>query len=257
MAAKDIKIQAEIEREMLSHIENGLRTVLAWHTEGVDYSRKLSTLRFIAQSFERHLDRVQSLDEHDGFIPMVLDNKPHLKPHIEDLKTRRNEERGRVQRIVELVDANGIPDICDLWFVPQLLEIPVNNDDFDRRAIDIDGNTQHLDHRDTQHTGGYNPVTHRRERLVTPGDRQGDQPVLVRVFGIGRDALTGTAAPDDPAAVTVDKTRPQRARHGDQRTAALRTWMPGCFGIDLGQIGQTGNRSAGGNRKGRHHQKND
>ncbi len=104
MARKDIKIQAEIEREMLSHIENGLRTVLAWHTEGEDYSRKLSTLRFIAQSFERHLDRVQALDEHDGFIPMVLETKPHLKPRIEDLKSHRDEERARVQKIVSRLD---------------------------------------------------------------------------------------------------------------------------------------------------------
>ena len=112
MAKKDIRIQAEIEREMLSHIENGLRTVLAWHTEGADYSRKLSTLRFIAQSFERHLDRVQALDEHDGFIPMVLETKPHLHPQIEDLKTRRDEERSRVQRIVSRLD-RLVPDKMD------------------------------------------------------------------------------------------------------------------------------------------------
>ena len=56
MVATDIRKQGQIENQMLQHLMDALRTTLAWRVDGRDMSRKLSTLRFIAQAFQRTLE---------------------------------------------------------------------------------------------------------------------------------------------------------------------------------------------------------
>jgi hypothetical protein len=67
MAPQDITQQTLLEQGMLYHLTDALRSVIDWKLHGADLSRKLSTLRFIAQSFQRHLERVMALEEYDGW----------------------------------------------------------------------------------------------------------------------------------------------------------------------------------------------
>src|SRR5882757_56856 len=78
MDHKAVTEQLQIEHGMLTHISNALRTTLDWHVEGHNTGRKLESLRFITQSFARHLERVLSLEEQEGYLDSVYETQPHL-----------------------------------------------------------------------------------------------------------------------------------------------------------------------------------
>jgi hypothetical protein len=63
MTNQDIAQQISIEHGMLKHITDALRLALGWQMEGDDLSRKLSTVRFISQSLQRHLEHLMALEE--------------------------------------------------------------------------------------------------------------------------------------------------------------------------------------------------
>ena len=99
MDPQDIAKQMQVEREMLVHIENALRAALGWEVKEDDFSRNLSTLRFVAQSFQRHLNRAWVLQEKGGYMQVVLEMKPHREPTIETMKR----EHARLQGILDVL----------------------------------------------------------------------------------------------------------------------------------------------------------
>ena len=48
--------QARIEHEILKHITNAMQASLDWETRTIGVSRKRSSVQFVAQSLQRHLD---------------------------------------------------------------------------------------------------------------------------------------------------------------------------------------------------------
>ena len=46
----------------------------------------MSTLRFITQSLQRHLERVLALEEYDGYMDLVLHESPRLSNTVAALK---------------------------------------------------------------------------------------------------------------------------------------------------------------------------
>ena len=100
MDSEDIAKQAMIEREMLGHIEQALRVVLGWQPSGGKAARKLSTLRFVGQSFQRHLDRLKVMDEHAGYMKLVVDAKPHLAATVETSKADRDKLQVTLDRVM-------------------------------------------------------------------------------------------------------------------------------------------------------------
>src|SRR5260370_35079482 len=78
MGHHDLAQQTLVENGMLMLIREGLRNTLAWSVQDAGIPRKLSTLRFITQSFQRHLERVLALEEHDGYMDLVLHESPRL-----------------------------------------------------------------------------------------------------------------------------------------------------------------------------------
>ncbi|MCC7086235.1 MAG: hypothetical protein IT427_14625 [Pirellulales bacterium] len=78
MAEPKTPQQTTIEHEALKHITSALRTVMDWHPSGDEVARKLSSLRFIAESFQRHLERLMALKEQDGYLANAIDEKPNL-----------------------------------------------------------------------------------------------------------------------------------------------------------------------------------
>jgi hypothetical protein len=92
--------QTTVETGLLQNLCNGLRNVLAWEVQGDDCSRKLSTLLFISQSFKRHLGRLMNLEETDGYMDIVLENKPFLSKKVHALKQEHDRFRYGVRRIV-------------------------------------------------------------------------------------------------------------------------------------------------------------
>ena len=72
MDHQDVARQTQVEHEMLGHIMEALRTAAGWQVRGPDASRKLSTLRFVAGSFQRHLEHLLTLEECDGYLGLAL-----------------------------------------------------------------------------------------------------------------------------------------------------------------------------------------
>src|SRR5690242_20004510 len=86
MQRKEIAEQTRVENGMLKYLVEGLRMGLAWKVHGPDFSRKLSTLRFITQSFQRHLEHMMSLEETNGYMDMVLTCAPQLGRSVDALR---------------------------------------------------------------------------------------------------------------------------------------------------------------------------
>ena len=111
--------QTQVESGLLQHLINGLRAALAWEVRGDDFSRKLSTLRFISGSFQRHLERLMTLEEVDGYMDLVLETKPFLSKSVGCLKQDhegfRSSTRDVVCRlaIVHPTDPITFAEICD------------------------------------------------------------------------------------------------------------------------------------------------
>src|SRR5690242_5906795 len=93
MELDEIAQQAAIEHEMLKHIAAALRATMQWELTGNDVSRKLGSLRFISQSFQRHLDHVMTLEEYDGYMNVVTESYPEYTERTE--KLRRDHDRFR------------------------------------------------------------------------------------------------------------------------------------------------------------------
>jgi hypothetical protein len=123
---QDIAQQTQVEHELLRHIIEGLRRTAGWQVPGPDASRKLSTLRFIAQSFQRHLERLLALEEHDGYLEMVRRIAPWLSRAADALGAQHDAFRGEARRLVERLErpqateAPGLDEVCA--GLPRLLD---------------------------------------------------------------------------------------------------------------------------------------
>lgn len=100
MNPNDVAKQGQIENQMLKHLIEGIRSTIAWKVTNTDVARKVSTLRFIAQSFQRHLARLMTLEEYDGYMSLVVDSCPRLAKTVELLRSEHDRFRVRVDRVV-------------------------------------------------------------------------------------------------------------------------------------------------------------
>ena len=98
--AREIARQANVELAILLGIEQSLRLALQWMTRDRGNSHKLSTLRFAARSFERHLTRTRVLADHGGYMHSITDANPHLASKVRALKDVREELQANFERII-------------------------------------------------------------------------------------------------------------------------------------------------------------
>ncbi len=96
----DIAMQIEVELALLMNIEQAFRIALDWKTHGGGNIRKLSTLRFVARTFERHLARLRVLSEHGGYMHLVADMKPHLAGAVQVLKRLRDDLQDHLEQLI-------------------------------------------------------------------------------------------------------------------------------------------------------------
>jgi hemerythrin-like domain-containing protein len=119
MAHDDIAQQTLVEHGLLRHITEALRLTAGRRAEGHDPPRTLSTLRFIAQSFERHLGRLMALEEHDGYMDVVLRTEPRLGKAVDALREEHGQFRGAVGRLarrpgqLSAADPESFAAACD------------------------------------------------------------------------------------------------------------------------------------------------
>jgi len=98
--SQEIVRQADVELAILLGIEQSLRIALQWMTRDRGNSHKLSTLRFAARSFERHLTRTRVLADHGGYMHSITDANPHLASKVRALRDVRGELQANFERII-------------------------------------------------------------------------------------------------------------------------------------------------------------
>lgn len=98
--AQEISKQIAVEVALLIHIEEALRIALDWGTGRRGNIRKLSTLRFVARSFERHLARVRALSEFGGYMHLIAARMPQLGEKIEMLRRTRDELHVHLEKML-------------------------------------------------------------------------------------------------------------------------------------------------------------
>jgi hypothetical protein len=86
MDRRTISQQVLVEQEMLNHIMSAVKTILDWKIQEHDLSRKLTSLLFITESFQRHLIRLMELEECHGLMDSITEGHPHLQQRVDSLK---------------------------------------------------------------------------------------------------------------------------------------------------------------------------
>jgi hemerythrin-like domain-containing protein len=100
----DIARQTQVENRMLQQLMEGLRMALGWKNQGPDFSRKLSTVRFIAQSFQRHLEHLMTLEENNGYMDLVVQTAPQLTRNVNVLRQEHERFRTSAGRLMQRLE---------------------------------------------------------------------------------------------------------------------------------------------------------
>jgi hypothetical protein len=110
MEHSDIQQQVLVEHETLAHVVSALRTTMSWHVTGPDFSRKLSSLRFVGESFQRHLKRLLQLEQAEGYMAAVLESRPELGDAVRALRREHVEFRKGVRDILGRLRSVAVTD---------------------------------------------------------------------------------------------------------------------------------------------------
>lgn len=116
MIESDIR-QIAIEQELLGHVMQAIRATIDWNEGKQKFQQKVSTTCFIAQSFQRHLDRLFQLKECDGYMDMLVESSPHLSEEIEDLRQEHEQFRESLGRIIPTLEQIGPFDHEEFFFI--------------------------------------------------------------------------------------------------------------------------------------------
>jgi hemerythrin-like domain-containing protein len=88
-----------MEHRVLGHVKQALRVTLNWKAPSVSMPRKLSSLKFTIKSFQRHLERVISIEEEGGYLNEVVERKPFLQERIDLLAAEHRRFRHRIRAL--------------------------------------------------------------------------------------------------------------------------------------------------------------
>jgi hypothetical protein len=89
-----------LEHQVFEHIKQALLVTLNWQAPVVGMPRKLSSLQFTIKSFQRHFERVLSVEEEGGYMTDAMDSKPHLHDRVEQLAKDHARFRDQLQKLM-------------------------------------------------------------------------------------------------------------------------------------------------------------
>jgi len=70
--------QGLAEHDLIEHVKHALRLALAWDAEEVGLHRKITSVRFCAESLARHMQLIMEIEEQGGELDEVADIRPSL-----------------------------------------------------------------------------------------------------------------------------------------------------------------------------------
>jgi hemerythrin-like domain-containing protein len=89
-----------MEHQIFEHIKQALLVTLNWQAPVVSMPRKLSSLQFTIKSFQRHFDRVLSIEEEGGYMSGVAETKPYFQERIDRLAREHSRFRDRLRKLM-------------------------------------------------------------------------------------------------------------------------------------------------------------
>ena len=96
--------QTKRESQALEHVTRALEVMVGWAVDGDGFSRKLSSVRFFTELYQRHLERLFALEEIDGYMESVSRLHPELTGQVDNLKREHERFRTAVRKIVVRID---------------------------------------------------------------------------------------------------------------------------------------------------------
>lgn len=109
--ARAIAQAACMEHQILDHVKQALRVTLDWRTPAVGLPRKVSSVQFTTKSFARHLLRMMDLEEQDGYMSVVIEEKPWLEQRVQRLERQHREFREMLEELSADIEAMpGLPE---------------------------------------------------------------------------------------------------------------------------------------------------
>jgi hypothetical protein len=96
--------QTKVESQALEHTTRALEEAIKWAVDGSDFFRKLSSVRFFTELYQRHLERLFALEEIDGYMDGIARLNPELIQQVDDLHQQHEQFRAAVRIIVVRLD---------------------------------------------------------------------------------------------------------------------------------------------------------
>jgi hypothetical protein len=105
--------QTKAESRALEHVTRALEIMLGWSVAGDGYSRKLSSVRFFTELYQRHLERLFALEEVDGFMENIVRLKPERASEVNALKKQHEEFRVAVRKSLVRIDLTSPQQLAE------------------------------------------------------------------------------------------------------------------------------------------------
>ena len=142
--------EALFEHQLLAHIAEALRTTIDWALRTQDCTSRLPSLRFIANSFHRHLEHILELEEREGYLPTV-DSHRHsdLQDDIDILRREHDLFRQRLRFAVDRLEGVSPTDYLSVGEVcTALMRLLDNINDHNHREMLLIEKVRERDERD-------------------------------------------------------------------------------------------------------------
>lgn len=112
----------QMEHQILDHVKQALRITLDWKAPVVSMPRKVSSVQFTMKSFSRHLLRMMDLEECDGYMRVVAEEKPSLDNRIRRMQRQHQEFRATLREMEPQVSSLPALPEDEFAYVCSLIE---------------------------------------------------------------------------------------------------------------------------------------
>ena len=127
-----------MEHQVFEHIKQALLVTLNWQAPSISVPRKLSSVQFTLKSFQRHFERVLSIEEDGGYMADAIYSKPYFQDRVERLSKDHVRFRDRLRKLVpELNETKEWEDARFEQICAELRELIAAVDHHNEREIEL------------------------------------------------------------------------------------------------------------------------
>lgn len=127
-----------LEHQILDHVKQALRVTLQWKAPAFGMSRKISSIQFTTKSFMRHLERMMDLEEEEGYMAAVRQEKPNLEQRVQRLEQQHEEFRELIEELKpEVAALSALPATRAQVVCHRLIDLLNRVDQHDVEEIEL------------------------------------------------------------------------------------------------------------------------